>query len=124
MHFERTECLALLAKRFETFTPGEFYNYVISLRDENFKKKTTTKKPYQAVSVSKNKKGTFIVRCRREPKKVMRKEIDHISKALGESYLTIWELFQKRKIKIVEVVNDIEEIKNSIKTCHLKTTML
>jgi len=115
MYHERIEQLALLAQPFDTFTKETFYAYIISLRNEDFKKKATTKRTYKVVSIGKNKKGTYIVRCRRRPKAVTRSEIDYLSKEIGESYLTTWNLFKDRNIAISETIIDDIQIEKAIK---------
>lgn len=109
MYHERVEQLALLSpKPFANYGVEEFYEYIVRLRNTEFKKKASTAKPYKIVSISKNKKGTYVIRCRRQPKAVTRKEVDDLSKEIGESYLTTWNLFVKRKIKVEEIIEDAE----------------
>jgi len=82
----------LSPKPFTEFTPQEFRDYVISLHKAPPKKRDFT--------VRLNKKGTIVLRINREPKFLLRSEVDEMARELGLSLQLTWSEVAKRKIEV------------------------
>jgi len=96
----------LLGPAFDSYTAVSFYQYVESLRDENFKKKTSQRKSaaFKPVSISINKKGHLIIRCKRQPKQITKAEIIELAGQHKISQVTLWNAVKKRDIQIVQEI--------------------
>jgi len=97
--------IPLLGPSISDQTIDSFHNYINSLRDDNFKRKYKPKKEFRIVSVSQNKKGSYIVKVKRNPKEVLQSELDALAKELNISIPKMWDIFKSRKIPIVDKLN-------------------
>lgn len=115
MDFARIEFDETIGPKIESMDAQQFYDYVKSLRNEDFKKTYRPKKPYRVVAISRNKKGTFIIRVKRNPKVILKSEIFDAAKELKESPIKLWNAVEKRKIPIADTLDGYEDIEKKIK---------
>ena len=105
----------LLGPSIHSQSPEEFYNYIVSLRNEDFKvKRSKNVRAVGPVSISKNKKGNLIIRIKRKPKRITKKEIELLSKKLDITQVELWNACKKRKIEIVDNIENTVSKKLSL----------
>lgn len=106
---DRDEIPLLSGKDFVEFSPLEFKEYIRSLFFKKEPRKAAPKKKKE-FSWTRNKKGTFSLRVRREPKWLSEEEMNSIS---AESGVPLSEIFIKMQEKdiIISTQSRADEIK-------------
>ncbi len=84
-------------KPFTEFSASEYREYVKGLEQEWRPLKVAPKD----VLISQTKKGSWVVRVRRDPKHVLRTEIDELLVVTGLSEREMFVLLAKRKVPVV-----------------------
>ena len=98
----------LAPKPLTSFTASEFFAYVKALWiDPASTKKSRAKGPTKYLTHTVTKKGTLVVRCKRDPKQVTREEFEAFKESAGLSYQEAWLQLQKRSIEVVEKIQKI-----------------
>lgn len=98
----------LSPKHIKEFTPQSYLAYLRSLWiDPATTRKAVKKGPVQYLTGTITKKGSLVIRCKRDPKQVTRAEVDKLRADLELSWLQVWAALRKRDIEVVDKITKV-----------------